>query len=246
MPDGRLGVSLTVAPAVVGRHPEILVGGVLASGLLGAAKHLAERDEGDLRQELADQGLRVETIAAHPVVADWRAAIAACGLKPSTYKGSVEQLARRTLKSGPVRTSLPLVDVYCAVATRHLTPLGGYDVARLPGRSVELRLARPDSDRFLPIGGKEGDMPLTPDVAVYASDDTVLCWAFNCRDSRETCLTEDTEVGVFFGEAVTERQHQPLRGTLAELAVSLTGAGAGVGPVVFADAATPSIEVPAP
>ncbi|MDQ3979142.1 MAG: hypothetical protein M3314_06265 [Actinomycetota bacterium] len=243
---GGPAVSLAIDPAVVERHPLILVGGVVASGLVPAASVLAGRVEGDLRQELSSRGLKIETLASDPVIADWRAAIAASGLKASTYKGSVEQLVRRTLKSGPVRTGLPLVDVYCDVATRHLAPLGGYDVARLPSPAVSLRLADPSTDRFLPLAGKEGDMPLTPQVVVYAAGPTVLCWAYNCRDSRETCLTEETEVAVFFGEAVTERQHAPLAEALAELAAVLTGAGAAVGPVVFADAGSPAVEVPAP
>ncbi len=245
MPEAAAGLSLTIAPAVVERHPEILAGGVVAAGLVAAAGVLRGRDEGDLRQELSGRGLRIETLAAEPVIADWRDAISRCGLKPSTYKGSVEQLARRTLKSGPVRTGLPLVDVYCEVATRHLAPLGGYDVSRLPGTAVELRLADPDVDRFLPIGGKEGEMPITREVVVYAVGSTVLCWAYNCRDSQETCLTAETEVGVFFGEAVTQRQHEPLRAALSELAECLRRAGATVGPVVFADAGSPEVEVPA-
>ncbi len=250
MSDGAAGnrspVSLAIDAAIVSRHPEILVGGLVASGLVAAASALAGREEGDLQAELAERGLKLDTIASEPVVADWRAAIARCGLKPSTYKGSVEQLVRRTLRSGPVRTTLPLVDVYCHVATRHLAPLGGYNVARLPGRDVVLRLANPSADRFLPLGGKEGDMRLTDQVVVYAARSTVLCWAYNCRDSRGTCLTEETEVGVFFGEAVTERQHGPLREALAELADALAVAGAAVSPVVFADASSPGMVVPEP
>jgi DNA/RNA-binding domain of Phe-tRNA-synthetase-like protein len=198
---------------------------------------------GDTRQELVDRGLRVETLAAEPLVADWRAAIAACGLKPSTYKSSPEQLARRVLKSGPLHTGLTLVDVYCDVATRHLAPLGGYDVARLPGSLVELRMADPEADEFHPLGGRDGEMPLGPDVAVYAVGSTVICWAYNCRDSRDTCLHEDTDVGVFLGEAVTARQHEPLRAALADLGARLVAAGAEVGPASYADGPSPRVDI---
>ena len=170
-------------------------------------------------------------------------AIAACGLKPSTYKSSPEQLARRTLKSGPVQTGLPLADLYCEVATRHLAPLGGYDVERLPADApIELRLARPETDVFVPLGG--GDMPLTDRVAVYAAGSTVLCWAYNCRDSRETCLTEDTDTGLFLGEAVTVRQQEALRVALDDLHGRLVRAGARVGPLMYADATAPEVDLP--
>ena len=140
-----------------------------------------------------------------------------------------------------MRTGLPLVDLYCEVATRHLAPLGGYDVDRLPAEDIELRLARPDGDSFAPLGG--GDMPLADRVAVYASGSTVLCWAYNCRDSRDTCLTEDTDTGLFLGEAVTARQHRALRAALDDLAGRLSAAGAEVGEVVYADAERPRIDI---
>jgi DNA/RNA-binding domain of Phe-tRNA-synthetase-like protein len=216
-----------------------MVGGFLAVGLRAAAAAVAAQPfPTDTAQALVSQDVTIELVADHPLVKAWREAIAACGLKPSTYKSSPEQLARRTLKSGPVRTGLALVDLYCEVATRHLAPLGGYDVDRLPPADpIELRLARPETDVFVPLGG--GDMPMTPAVAVYAAGSTVLCWAYNCRDSRETCLTEDTDTGLFLGEAVTARQQEALQTALDDLRARLVGAGASAGAIGYADAERP-------
>jgi DNA/RNA-binding domain of Phe-tRNA-synthetase-like protein len=235
-------VSVAIAGGIAERHPDILVGGLIASNLRAAATTAAAQPfPDDTARALVSQDVTIELVADHPLIKDWRAAIAACGLKPSTYKSSPEQLARRTLKTGPVRTGLALVDLYCEVATRHLAPLGGYDVARLPSPAIDLRLADPSADTFAPIGG--GDMPLTDRVAVYAAGRTILCWGYNCRDSRDTCLTDDTDTGVFLGEAVTARQHDALRAAFDDLAGRLAVAGAGVGPVVYADAGRPRMEV---
>lgn len=235
--------SVTIAGEIAERHPEILVGGLLASNLKATASAVAAAPfPDDTEQALVNQDVTLELVADHPLIRDWRTAIAACGLKPSTYKSSPEQLARRTLKSGPVRTGLALVDLYCEVATRHLAPMGGYDTERLPAPAIDLRLARPD-DAFSPLGG--GEMPLTDRVAVYAAGPTVICWGYNCRDSRETCLTEETDTGLFLGEAVSARQHGALRIALADLAARLTTAGASVGPVVFADRESPKVDVAA-
>ena len=233
------GRTLVIAGEVAGRHPDILVGGLVATGLRSAAAAAPPLPE-DTAQALVAQDVTIELVADHPLIKDWRAAIAACGLKPSTYKSSPEQLARRTLKSGPVQTGLPLVDLYCEVATRHLAPLGGYDVDRLPEGDIDLRLGRP-GDIFSPLGG--GEMPLTDKVVVYAAGDTVLCWAYNCRDSRDTSLTEETDTGLFLGEAVTARQHGALRNALDDLAGRLAAAGAEVGGIVYADAKGPSIVI---
>ncbi len=140
-----------------------------------------------------------------------------------------------------MRTGVPLVDLYCEVATRHLAPLGGYDVDRLPPEDIELRMARPGTDTFAPLGG--GDMPLTDKVVVYASGPTVLCWAYNCRDSRQTCLTEGTDTGLFLGEAVTALQQGALRAGLEDLAGRLSAAGAEVGEIAYADAERPRIDI---
>lgn len=239
MPDLRL----TVAEQVGNRHPGILVGGLVASGLRAAAVAVDRQlFPTDTAQALVNQDVTLELVADHPLIRDWRAAIASCGLKPSTYKSSPEQLARRTLKSGPVRTGLALVDLYCELSTRHLAPLGGYDVARMPSTEVRLRLADPSGDTFSPLGGRDGDMALTDRVVVYAAGSTVLCWAFNCRDSRDTCLTPDTDVGLFLGEAVTAGQHQALRRALGDLAGRLRAAGATAGPVVYADRSSPEMQ----
>ncbi|HEX3622229.1 MAG TPA: phenylalanine--tRNA ligase beta subunit-related protein, partial [Acidimicrobiales bacterium] len=194
MPDP----SLRIAGEIGERHPDVLVGGFIASGLRDAAAVVAAQPfPTDTAQALVSQDVTIELVADHPLIKDWRSAIAACGLKPSTFKSSPEQLARRTLKSGPVRTGLALVDLYCEVATRHLAPLGGYDVGRLPSPAIVLRLADPTADTFAPLGGRDGDMALTDRVAVYAAGSTVVCWAYNCRDSRATCLTGETDVGLF-------------------------------------------------
>ena len=237
MPDPPLrpGASLRIDAAIGERHPEILVGGLLASGLRGAAATAADLPfPDDTAQALVNQDVTIELVADHPLVRDWRRAIASCGLKPSTFKPGPEQRARRALKGDLARTPLPLVDMYVEVTARHLAGVSGYDVARLPSHDVALRLADPLADTFLPLGARTGDTPLTERVAVYASGSTVLSWAYNSRESLQTCFTPATEVGLFLGEAVTAVQHDALRAALDDLAGRLRAAGATVGPTVYA------------
>lgn len=234
-------VSLRIAGEIAERHPAILVGGLLASNLRAAAATVAGRPfPEDTALALVSQDVTIELVADHPLIRDWRSAIAASGLKPSTYKSRSEQLARSALKGDLARTERPLVDLYSEVAARHLAPVGGYDVDRLPAEPIVLRLADPETDTFVALGG---DVPLTDRVAVYASGRTVLSWAYNCRDSRETCLTAESHTGLFLGEAVTEGQHGALRTALADLAGRLAAAGAQVGPVVFADSEHPDVTI---
>ncbi|HVL06290.1 MAG TPA: hypothetical protein VM388_09885 [Acidimicrobiales bacterium] len=144
-------VSVSIAGELAERHPDILVGGLLASNLRATAAAVAGQPfPDDTEQALVDQDVTLELIADHPLIKDWRTAISACGLRPSTYKSSPEQLARRTLKSGPVRTGLVLVDLYCEVATRHLAPLMG--VHRLEDRIQQAVAEPPVGQHYAPQG----------------------------------------------------------------------------------------------
>ena len=242
MPSPRAGVKLTVDDEVLARHPDIQVGAMLASELRAASPRLTEDPQPDLHQELGDRGLHLETLAAEPVIADWRAAIAACGLEPARHRSMPEQLARDTLKRGRVRTGVVLQDVSLDVATRHLAPLGAHDVERLPAADVRMRLAHPGRDTFTPLEGDDAEISLAG-VVVYASGNEVIRWAFNARASQKTCLLAETDVALFVGEAVTTRQHGHLRAAFTELAGRLQRAGARVGPIAYLDAAQPAAEV---
>src|SRR5688500_6816052 len=104
--------SIGIAGEIAERHPEILVGGLLASNLRATASAVAAAPfPDDTEQALVNQDVTLELLADHPLIRDWRTAISACGLKPSTYKSSPEHLARRTLKRGAVRAGPPLVDL---------------------------------------------------------------------------------------------------------------------------------------
>ncbi|MEZ6035883.1 MAG: phenylalanine--tRNA ligase beta subunit-related protein [Planctomycetota bacterium] len=239
---------LHIDDALVARHPEICVGGFVVRNLDVAAAGLPDTCTlvDSAQAELVQQGIKLANLAADPRIAGWRKAIQECGLKAKSYKSSPEQLARRVLQGKGIVTPLPVVDAYCAVSTRNLVPLGGYDRDRLPEAMLRLRLGNPGRDRFTPLGGNPADMPITDDVAVYAAGDEVLCWAFNFRDSANTCLTKDTRTAVFLGEATTMVQQTSLRAALVELAELLAGAGAVVGDPALADGKAPELTLEDP
>lgn len=231
---------LAISDAVLKRFPEVQVGGFLIRGMRAAIHRLAEPVAGEAIASLAAQGIGVENLSSEPRIREWRKAIGACGLKPSTYKSSPEQLASRVLRGKTISTSLPLVNLYTDVGIRHLTPAGGYDLERLPADAVELREARA-GDSFRPLGAGSDSMPLSPSVVVYASASEVLCWAFNHRDSAVTCLRSDTNEALFLAEAVAEVHEAPLHAALDELSQRLRDSGAKVGAVDYLDARRPEM-----
>lgn len=227
-------IRLDIDPGLLERFPGCRIGGFLARGLAEAASKVSLQPAEALAEALTSEGLTVEGMSEEPRLREWRKAFQQSGLKPSTFKSSPEQLARRLLKGTWISTPLPLVNLYSAVSVKHLAPLGAYDVERLPDPTIVLRFAR-EGDVFHPLGGRPEDMPLRPTVPVYASGSEVICWAFNHRDSAATCLLPETGLGLFVGEAVDETQSAALDAALKELAADLQAAGAEVGPPAFAD-----------
>jgi DNA/RNA-binding domain of Phe-tRNA-synthetase-like protein len=227
------------------RFPALTVGGFLVTHLDRAASALTSDDLHAAWKKaaagLARGGITIENLTNLSPIREWRQAFAACGLKPSSYKGRVESLVRSVLKEGRVVTPVPIVTLYCAIAARHLAPLGGYDVDTLPASTVTVRPARPGSDWFLPLGARPNDVPLKPGVVVYAAGEMVLCWSFNHRDSRQTCLSADTTRAVFFSEAVMPQQAQTAADALHDLRLLLAERGARVSVPAFADTNTPAV-----
>ena len=191
--------------------------------------------------ELARRGITPDNIATVPQVQAWRRTFEACGVAPSTYAGSVEAVVRRMLAYGREFTRVPVASLCSAVSARHLAPLRGFDVDMLPASSLTLRTARPGTDFFLPLGARPSDIPLDPHVVVYAAGRVVLCWSFNHRDSRQTCLADDTTRAIFFSEAIDGEQATTASGALNHLRRILIQHAVHVGPVAVADAEMPSI-----
>lgn len=225
-------IRIEIDPAVLERFPECRAGGFLARGLRTAAERLK------LEEPAMVEGVTLDNLTEEPRIREWRRAYQQIGVKPSTYRGSAEQLARRLLKGSWISTPLPLVNLYSAVSVKHLTPMGAYDVERLPEPSVVLRFPR-EGDVFHPLGGRPEDMPLRPNVVVYASGSEITCWAFNHRDSVNTALNADTDFGFFMAEAVSPVQFESLDAVFSELARDLRQAGAVTGEIARADASQP-------
>ena len=236
-------LQLAVEDSIFARHPELSAGGFIAAGLgcLPAALTGAlERQALDLPSRAPGS---LEALIADERIVRWREAIRQCGLKPSDFRGSVEQLLRRALADKPAHSQHPLVAAYCAISMRFVVPLGAYDIARLPHSGIRLRLARPSEDTFCPLGGQAERMPLSERIAVYAAGSTVLCYAYNFRDSEATGVQGDTDVAVFMGEVLSRPEHEALRSSLVALARLLADAGAEVGPIVLASQQHPTVEL---
>lgn len=235
-------VAIELTPEVLTVVPSMTVGAVVVDGLLSAASRMnaaTDRLVSEIKLELPLR-VRREAIAENDLIRGWRETFRAFRIAPK-FRSSVEQLARRYLRDGRVATGVGIVDYYCAVSSRELATLGGYDLARLPSATVELRLQRA-TDRFHPLGSF--DIPASaPAAPVYVAAGEVLCWGLNVRDSMATSLQPTTDTALFVTEAATRDQRLAGSRALARLCNDMTVLGCSVGTPVFASAATPTIEL---
>jgi len=240
-------LTVTIDPSLFNRFPALRVCGFAVADLDRATASITEADlhdaVADAAAGLARSGITSGNAAAVPVIQQWRQAFATCGLAPSTYYGSVESHVRGVLQDHCTAVTVPAIALSRAISARFLAPLSGYDVDALPGPTVTIRAARPQSDWFVPLGARPTDIPSNPAVVVVAAGQTVLSWAFNHRDSRQTSLRAETRRAVFFSEAIAPAQAGAADDALQELCDALRRRGATVGPPVVADARTPSVPV---
>jgi lysyl-tRNA synthetase class 2 len=174
------------------------------------------------------RGLTVEQLAQTEPFKSWRALFGGMKLQPSTFRSSVEALARRALRDGALpSTDIKIVDLYNCVSVDHLVPMGAYDIAKISG-DIDVRFARP-MDEFTPLGGKRADFPIKSTVIVYAIAGQILCFGLNCRDSNITSVDDNTDEAIFFAEALDDRQAQAAVSALSSLAQILRTAGALTG-----------------
>jgi lysyl-tRNA synthetase class 2 len=196
------------------------------ASLLPALEALGPEVEG------AMQGLAAfDPITAMPEIACWREAYGKLGVKPSKFPSSIEALLRRAKKGDMAKTGIPAVDLYNNVSVLHRAPLGAYDAKKLGVAPVILRLARPGSDHFEPLGGRPDGFPLNPDLVVYAQSAEILCWGFNTRDCAKMAVDEGSADILFFSETTNADGRAASHDALGRLAVLISEHGGTVGEI---------------
>ncbi|MEM7046633.1 MAG: phenylalanine--tRNA ligase beta subunit-related protein [Pseudomonadota bacterium] len=236
---------LVIDPGAFAVLPALQVHGVVIRGYADAAA----------RVSLAPLLTQIEAMMADapamaadvPLIAAWREAYRAMGLKPSKYRCSIEALWRRARKDPrDWLTGLAGVDVYNALSLLHTVPAGVQDLAKLPVRDGDekgigvpyvLRGLDPERDTFMPLG--QNTYRLSAQLLGFTLGHEVVCWALNHRDSQRFCLQEDTADAIIFSEGTTHEQSEASQRMLEALADLLTEQGAQCGAIITANQDNP-------
>jgi DNA/RNA-binding domain of Phe-tRNA-synthetase-like protein len=220
-------------PGLFETFPDLTVFAVRVAGMKQA---LANGNASQvLAEAISNCTVDPEMVAEDTMVAAWREAYGLMGVKPSKFRSSIEALLRRASKRAELELPVGSVNLYNACSISHRAALGAYDAAKLPSGSLELRRARPATDRFEPLGAEASAFPLTPGLVVYAAGDDVLCWGFNSRDSKLSALDENSDAGIFFAEAAKAVHVAPAQAALEMLKEHFASWGAVCGEIASAN-----------
>ena len=181
--------SYSISQDVFARFPDYVRGVVIAYDL----------HNGDSSQELIEllraaeasvrDRLDLDTLAAHPRIASWRAAFKAMGIKPNEFRCSVEAMVRRALRDQQLPAINALVDLGNALSLKHLVPVGSHAIDVVTG-DLSLRPATGE-EAFVAFGSEQLEHPV-PGEIVFCERNTVLTRRWSWRQSNHTLTLPGT------------------------------------------------------
>lgn len=168
----------------------------------------------DLKKHLEQQGVNSTNFAIHPALSLWRAIYEDhFQVKAKTYRSSLEALVKRVVTGKELWNICSVVDLYNCCSIFAMLPMGGYDLDKISGE-IQVRFGKA-GETFLALGERE-PVEVQPHHVVYSDQEKILCWLWNHKDSRETCIDENTKRVLFFIDGFDRAKVQNALNLLAE------------------------------
>ncbi len=191
-------MSVHVSPVIFERFPGMRVVVVVAHELdnTRAIPELTTRLR-TVWQQAAEGTQRYGNAQSHPYIQPWREHFRAMGVSSKKFPSAIEALLRRVLKGDEPFHINALVDFYHIASLQYIVPVGGFDLAELPGQ-LELRLTR-EGDQFQAL---DEDVPyvVPPGEVAYTSGQIILTRHLMWRQARTALLIPQTKSAVLVAE----------------------------------------------
>jgi lysyl-tRNA synthetase class 2 len=217
---------IRIAPEILQKYPGAHVGWLDADVVVKDESPHVESLKVKMASVVAERGLKAATLSKHPRIDSWRKIYSAMGVKPSSYKCSLEALLRRILKGQGLWNVSSVVDCYNCISVMAMMPMGAHDLESLDG-DLELRFGR-KGDLFLPLGAGGKVVQVEESHIVYADNTKICCWLWNHRDNRQCVVTPSTRRAIFIVDAAEEQDTPDVRKALDMLAENLEHIGCTV------------------
>lgn len=177
------------------------------------------------KRRIIENSISIQNVSDFPAIKSWRNVYQSCGVKPKTYKSSIESLVRRFIQD-EYREIIPVVDLYNYVSAQFLVPIGGYDLEMING-NMKLTVAE-GSEGFCGLSGKE-NIKVEKGQIIYSDEDaisSVVCWMWNQKDAKRTMLTPESSKALFIFDCLNDEERINVGLAMEELSTLCTQAGA--------------------
>ena len=183
---------------------------VLASGTLKQQAALLSQRLLDLVQpSLANPG-----VLDHPHLRGYRTLHAHFGIDDKSLIPAPESLINIYLSQGRLRTLGPIVDLYNAIALKHLISAGAHDATKL-GDTTMLSINR-GFERFKPLGQKKKITLPASEYSYKTDHDRPIC-RLECKQANETKIRADNTCWLFVLQGNAAVSTQGLRAARDDL-----------------------------
>jgi phosphoenolpyruvate synthase (EC 2.7.9.2) len=152
-------------------------------------RYTAELEE-EISRAVAEtrQTLSIDMLKGHPIIRAYRDFYwRVLGIDPTKQRPAQEALLRRILRGEPLPRISPVVDAGNAASIKYLVPIGLYDLAKIRGDALRIRMSR-KGEVFRPIGGT----PYELDNQIVLASNGQILHVYPYRDSVETKIDSST------------------------------------------------------
>lgn len=133
--------------------------------------------------------LSLETLKDHHIIRAYRDFYwKTLKIDPTKQRPAQEALLRRVLRGESLPRINPVVDAGNAISIKYIVPIGLYDISKIHGKTLRIRLSR-KGEVFHPIGGRPHELD---NQIVLAANDQIL-HVYPYRDSVETKIDVSTK-----------------------------------------------------
>lgn len=190
-------MKFNITPEIFEKLPNMYVGVVVAHDINNQLAYPEISQMLDKYEHIAQDKFAGVNVKEREEIIPYREAFRELGINPNKYPCSVEALFKRLSKGKDLPHINPLVDLNNAISLKYTLPMGTHNLDNAQD-NIEMRIADPDVDTFIPLG-KTVDSIEKPDngEVIYAVGNEVRTRRWTWRQSDQGKITPETK-NVFF------------------------------------------------
>lgn len=205
-----------IAKNIFNDYPGLKIGIVLAININNEKENKEIEELFKKTQKKIKDSFTTKNLGQYPFILSWRDAYRKFGAKPKDHLSSIENLTKKILDGGELKSVNNLVDIYNMISLKYLIPAGGEDLDTIKG-DIQLTLANENEPKVKLLGEKEERSPLQGEV-IYKDEVGALVRRWNWKEAERTKLTKQTKNAFFVLEGLPPITDEIIKTATNELA----------------------------